>query len=307
MLLQEKMQQTEFSAAEKSLIAFLLEHPRAIKTETIKEISAKTFVHPSTFIRVAKKLGFSGWLELKAAFLEEQQYMNSHFENVDANLPFQRQDGILTIAKKLANLEQTTITDTLSLLHHNSLQQAKQLLLQAKQIKIFASNANTLISQDFVLKMRRIHKNVIVCDTVGEHAYEAANSDGETCALLISYTGENQVISEVAHILVKKNVPFIGITSIGDNTLAALASCVLRITTRERLYSKIGNFTINTSICYLLNVLYGAVFSEHYQENLESLIKIGTAYDNRPSSSSIMAEPLVEQDSLLQSDALFPN
>ncbi len=60
----------------------------------------------------------------------------------------------MTIAKKLAKLEQTTIEDTLSLIHHDELQKAKQSLLNASHIKIFASNANTLISQDFVLKMQ---------------------------------------------------------------------------------------------------------------------------------------------------------
>lgn len=306
MLLQEKMRLDYFSSAEKSLLTYILENPSIIEVETIKEIAQKTFVHPSTFIRVAKKLGFSGWVELKTAFLEEQHYINSHFESVDANLPFDSNDGIMTIAKKLANLEQTTIADTLSLMHHDSLQRAKQLLLNAHEVKIFASSANALISQDFVLKMRRIKKNTYVCDTVAEHAYEASNSDSDTCAILISYTGENTMITQTAEILAQKKVPFISITSIGENTLAKLATCALQITTRERLYSKIASFTINTSICYLLDVLYAAVFSEHYQKNLKQLIQIGNAYDNRSISSAIMAEPIYHEE-LNYNDALFPN
>ncbi|MBO0452230.1 MULTISPECIES: MurR/RpiR family transcriptional regulator [Enterococcus] len=290
MLLSEKMKQTAFSSAESSLVAFILDKGTAIEPMTIKEIAEANFVHPSTLIRVAKKLGYKGWLELRTEFLAEQTYLQTYFEDVDANFPFQSNDGLMTIANKMASLERSTIEDTLSLLNHDDLQKAKQLLLNAKQIKIFGSNANLLISQDFALKMRRIRKNVVTSQTMGEDAYEAFNSHEDTCAILISYTGENGFIMQLAKILQKQNIPIIALTSIGENSLASVSQAVLRMTTRERLYSKIGNFTINSSICYLLDVLYSCVFAEDYQKNLNHLIAISELVDKRKTSSAIMAE-----------------
>lgn len=290
MLLSEKMKQTNFSNAESALVEFILAKGTAIEPMTIKEIAEANFVHPSTLIRVAKKLGYKGWLELRNEFLDEQTYLQTYFEDVDANFPFQSNDGLMTIANKMASLERTTIDDTLSLLNHDDLQKAKQLLLNAKQIKIFGSNANLLISQDFALKMRRIQKNVVTSQTMGEDAYEAFNSQEDTCAILISYTGENGFIMQIAKILQQQNIPIIALTSIGENTLASVSQAVLRITTRERLYSKIGNFTINSSICYLLDVLYSCVFAEDYQKNLNHLITISELVDKRKTSSAIMAE-----------------
>ena len=290
MLLSEKMKQTDFSNAETALVTYILEKGTAIEAMTIKEIAEANFVHPSTLIRVAKKLGYKGWLELRTEFLAEQTYLQTYFEDVDANFPFQTNDGIMTIANKIASLERTTIDDTLSLLNHDNLQKAKQLLLNAKQIKIFGSNANLLISQDFALKMRRIKKNVVTSQTLGEDTYEAYNSQADTCAILISYTGENNFILQLARILRKQNIPVIALTSIGENTLASYSQAVLRITTRERLYSKFANFTINSSICYLLDVLYSCVFAENYQKNLNHLIEIGELADKRKTSSEIMAE-----------------
>lgn len=43
----------------------------------------------------------------------------------------------MTIANKMASLEQMTIQDTLSLIHHDQLQKAKQLMLQAKKNRDF--------------------------------------------------------------------------------------------------------------------------------------------------------------------------
>ena len=229
MLLSEKMKQTDFSNAETALVNFILEQGTAIEPLTIKEIAEANYVHPSTLIRVAKKLGYKGWLELRTEFLAEQTYLQTYFDDVDANFPFQHSDGLMTIANKIASLERTTIDDTLSLLDHDDLQKAKQLLLNARQIKIFGSNANLLISQDFALKMRRIKKNVVAAQTMGEDAYEAFNSQDETCAILISYTGENNYILQIAKILQKQNIPIIALTSIGDNTLASCSQAVLRM------------------------------------------------------------------------------
>lgn len=272
------------------MVEYILAKGTAIEPLTIKEIAEANYVHPSTLIRVAKKLGYKGWLELREEFLAEQTYLQTYFEDVDANFPFQTNDGLMTIANKIASLERTTIDDTLSLLNHDELQKAKQLLLNAKQIKIFGSNANLLISQDFALKMRRIQKNVVMSQTMGEDAYEAFNSQEDTCAILISYTGENGFIMQIAKILQKQNIPIIALTSIGENTLASFSQAVLRMTTRERLYSKIGNFTINSSICYLLDVLYSCVFAEDYQKNLNHLIEVSELVDKRKTSSAIMAE-----------------
>ena len=82
------------------------------------------------------------------------------------------------------------------------------------------------------------------------------------CGILISYTGENNVILRTAEILKQNHVPILALTSIGDSTLSSMSTAALRLTTRERLYSKIGNFTINTSICYLLDVLYSCVLQK---------------------------------------------
>ena len=291
MLLQEKIKQTSFSPSETVVIEFIQTHEHQLNELTIQQIAKTCYVHPSTLIRIAKKLGFSGWVTFKEALVTETEYLEGNFQEVDANLPFLENEGIMTIANKIAALERMTIEDTLSLLHHDELQKAKQLLLRAKKIVLFSSNSNTLISQDFMLKMKRIKHDVTIVTTFGETYYEAYNCTPDTCAILISYTGENKTILRTAAILQEIHVPILALTSIGDSTLSSLSTAVLRMTTRERLYSKISNFTINTSICYLLDVLYGCVFAEDYQRNLDHLIKIGQKVDNRPISSSIMEEP----------------
>ncbi|PEC60667.1 MurR/RpiR family transcriptional regulator [Bacillus wiedmannii] len=288
MLLIEKMKEDIFSSSESEIIVYLFKQRENIKDKTTKQISKETYTHPSTLIRIAKKLGYSGWVELKNSFLGEIEYLNSHFSSIDANYPFDDQDSIMTVANKMALLNQTTISDTLSLLNHDDLQRATNMLDEAAHIKVFSMYHNLLICHDFKSKMNRIGKHVSLC-TVDPH-FEAVNSNTETCAIVISYSGESEDIVGLLPFLKRKKVPVIALTSIGENTLTKYADCILRITTREKLYSKIGSFSSNESICFLLDLLYACVFSEDYKNNLEYKIRISKYFDHRKSSNKVMQE-----------------
>lgn len=288
MLLIEKMKEDIFSSSESEIIVYLFKQRENIKDKTTKQISIETYTHPSTLIRIAKKLGYSGWVELKNSFLGEIEYLNSHFSSIDANYPFDDQDSIMTVANKMALLNQTTISDTLSLLNHDDLQRATNMLDEAAHIKVFSMYHNLLICHDFKSKMNRIGKHVSLC-TVDPH-FEAVNSNTETCAIVISYSGESEAIVGLLPFLKRKKVPVIALTSIGENTLTKYADCILRITTREKLYSKIGSFSSNESICFLLDLLYACVFSEDYKNNLEYKIRISKYFDHRKSSNKVMQE-----------------
>lgn len=69
MLLTEKMKEDIFSPSERDIIEYLFKQRENIKDKTTKQISEETYTHPSTLIRIAKKLGYSGWVELKIVFL----------------------------------------------------------------------------------------------------------------------------------------------------------------------------------------------------------------------------------------------
>lgn len=290
MLLSEKMKQVKLSPAEKNIIQFMQEHPFDLDQYAISQLANQLYVHPSTFIRLAKKLEFDGWLSLRQAFKEEKQYLNARFQQINPNLPFSANDNEMLIASNIAHLESTTIMDSFELLTAKNLKEAKKILKNCKQIKIFGSSGNLMVAKDFMLKMQRLNCPVEMSDVIGESLYQAYNTDENTCAILISYTGENEIILSLAKMLKKRHTPIIVLTSIGENQLSQYSDCTLHLTTRERLYSKIASYTINTSISYLLDVLYSLYFSLNYQENFEHIIEMGKMIDIRHSSSSIMQE-----------------
>lgn len=288
MLLIESLKNGQFSNAERTIIDYMLEHKEGISNNTIKELANKTFTHPSVFIRLAQKNDFKGWVDFRKAFLEELQYLNSQISTVDVNLPFNEHDNFLRIASKLGNLNKNTIEDTLQLLDYSQLQKAVKIINESREVKIFAMTNNLELCHDFDSKMKRIQKNVTLCTV--DSRYEAANSDSNTCAIIISYSGETDTIIELVPLLQQRGTKIIAITGLGSNSVSKKAHSILRISTREKLISKIAPFSTNTSICFLLDVLYSSFFSLRYKENLEYKINISKSYDHRRGSSEYMDE-----------------
>lgn len=281
MLLREKLETTRFSSSERNVANYLLETGLDLEKQTINAIASACYTVPSTLVRVAQKLGFSGWKDLKSAYLQEERYLQQHFLNIDANRPFRADDSIMQVASKLETLKEEALRDTLDLLEYPALQQASDMLRKARQIHLFGISHNPLLAGKFAYDMRRIHKSVIGHTMPPDFLFDVRQAGPEDCVLVISYTGESVIINEVLKACQEKHIPTIALTSIGENETSRLADCVLRIATREKIYSKIGSFCTDTSVVYLLELLYACVFKVHYERNLQEKIRLSKATETR--------------------------
>ncbi|MDO4535229.1 MAG: MurR/RpiR family transcriptional regulator [Clostridium perfringens] len=284
MLITEKLEQYNFAASEQILIDYILEKKELIKDKTTKQIAKETFTSASTLVRIAQKIGFSGWNELKDSYLQELEYLNRHFSHIDANIPFSKDDSLVSIANKLAVLNTEAINDTLSLINHSDLKKAIEIIKNSSYINLFAVSNNLLISQEFKYNMAKINKRVEIPNQ-GDLDFTAYLMDKDSCALVISYSGETKDLIKIIKTLKKRNIKIVAITSIGDNSLSLQADCVLRICTREKLYSKIATFTTTNSIQYILDVLYSCIFSLEYNKNLNLRIETSKYVESGRSST----------------------
>jgi len=275
MLIRERLEIFDFSNSEQKIVTYILEKKAAITEMTTKEIAEATYTSPSTLVRIAHKMNFSGWSDLKEAFLKEEEYLQKHFSEINANLPFQGNDTIMSIASKIAVLEKESIDDTLSLITHDDLQKAIQIIRKSSYISLFAVSNNLLITKEFQHNMSRIKKRVDICSLQSEIIFKACLADTSSCAIIVSYSGETEILNQAIQTLRTNHIPIIAITNIGDNTTARLADCVLKISTREKLYSKIATFSTDSAIVYLLDVLYSCIFALDYDANLQ--LRISTS------------------------------
>lgn len=291
MLLQERLETQPFTTSEKQVVDYLLEQQRNIQNKTTAEIAADTFSSKSTLVRIAKKLNYSGWTALKSDFLNELDYLEKSVSCIDANYPFTKRDSLMTIANKITRLEIESIEDTLSLITHDDLRRVVDMIARSSEINIFAASNNLLVAQEFSHQMSRIKREVKIHSIQGEILFNAYLAKQDSCGLIITYSGETGSLNQVAKLLVEQNIPVITITSMGENTTARYADAILRLCTREKLYSKISTYSTDAAINYLLNVIYSCVFALDYDANVALKIASSKKIENdRFSDSEILRE-----------------
>lgn len=273
MLLVNKIESANLTSVEKSIADYIIKHRENLEELTTRAIAKATYTSSAAVVRLSYKLGFEGYNDLKKQYIKEQDYLNSHFENIDANIPFNQDSNMMSIANSIKEVMIESANDTISLINNDLLEQTMKIFDKSKHIYIFGFGAYVPIAKTFQMKMSRIKKHVIVQSFVGEENYQADMLNEDDCAIIISYSGENLDLINVASILKEKNSPIIVITSIGENTLSTYSSCLLHMSTREKLFSKIATYTAEYSVSLILDILYSCYFRLNYKENLDHKIK----------------------------------
>ncbi|GCF94845.1 N-acetylmannosamine kinase [Enterococcus florum] len=270
MLITEKLKEPKHSEMDQALSVFFLENSEQLEELSARMIAQQIYTAPSTVVRFCQRLGFKGFNDFKKAYLDEQNYLNAHFKDIDPNAPFSSRDRYVTIASKLSALYHETAVDTLSLLNHDILQQVTQMLHQSDTIYICSAGDSLEAGRTFKNRMIKIGKQVIVEERTDNMFYQACYATTKACFIVISYSGETERILRTAKKLAERRIPTIAITSYGENTLSDLISCVIYISTREKLIDNLGNFSAMLSISYILDTVYACMFNENYQTNREN-------------------------------------
>ena len=290
MLLQEKMKTTKFSPSEAVVVQFILEKQDQIEKYTTTLIAGETYTSHSVLVRISKKLGFNGFNELKKAFLDEVYYLRNHFSDFDANLPFLSTESIMNIASIITKLKQESLNDTLSLIHHDTLQKSIRMMQKAESIKVFAISNLTFQAEEFVFKLRHIGFKAETYSINNTLYQEAKMTTSKDCAICISYSGESGELISATEILKKNHVPIIAISSVGENSLTRLADVHLQMTPREKSYSKIAGFSSLEYISLLLDILYSCLFRTDYYKHYDFKVQLSQATEYRNIQNEVIQE-----------------
>lgn len=291
MLLTQRIEEMHLPSAEKTAAAYLLSQGSKLKGRSTRKIASDAYTTPATLVRLGQRLGYEGWTDFFEAFLEEREYLERHFQNVDANRPFSPGDSQTAVANKIAALYTESISDTMSLINYEVLEQAVKCMLRSRNILIMALSISLDCTWLFKRNMQRLQKNVLIETSNAEQLCTAMAATPDDCVIMVTYSGSPTKILEEAQILHNNHVPIILLTGLGENSVRPLADYVLDITTRERLYSKIGNFSTEVSVHLLLDILYSCYFAADYEQNWKTRLTVAKEMEKyRSSRNEIMRE-----------------
>lgn len=239
-----------FSEKEKRIADFILSEPEKVIHGTINQVAAEIGLADSTVFRFCKRLGYSGFLDMKIALASEQ---SNELNEIHEKIAKDDDEG--TVLEKIFQSNIQTLKDTLKVIDEENFSAAVEKILTSDKIEFFGFGGSNAVAMDAYHKF--IRTGLPVNYQVESHLQLMASSQlkkGDV-AILISHTGHTKEILEILEILKENGVYTIGITGFAEsplnrgvdlslNTLSeetdfrseALASRIAQLTILDALY-----------------------------------------------------------------------
>ncbi len=264
-------QAADLTPTELQLAQAVLRLGAQVQRYTIKELARATATSPASVQRLCKKLGLSGFKELKTELGREVGAEPVRPGKVDVNFPFAPGDSNQTIISNMSTLYATTITDTAKLLDPEELDRAARIIAQAEHVVIFTGSHNVYPAQMFEDRLLSAGKRATCPDSGERQTRLALQSGPQDAAMLITYSGLQPVYQRYIRHLKERGTPVILVGSRRARQRLAGLDAYLMVSERESLQNRITQFASHIAVQFVLDALFCSVFARDYKRNMDFL------------------------------------
>ncbi|HHK6405346.1 TPA: MurR/RpiR family transcriptional regulator, partial [Streptococcus pneumoniae] len=221
---------------------YILVRDSEIVYETSSEIVSKVKVGEGTLNRFCKKIGYSGFQELKLKMTKDILELESQKMSSD------------TFIDEIKNNYLSIVESTRKLIDGRQIELAIKLIREANQILIIGVGSSGNAAREFessLLRIGIISKTVI--DTHFQLMHTALLKDNDLI-IAFSLSGSTKEVEETLLNAKRKNVKIISITNYSSRNIAKLSDCVL-LTSKKESYLEGGSLMAKASQLFIIDVI----------------------------------------------------
>ena len=248
-----------FTPAECSIAAYLLAHGNVLDRLTIRQLAEETYSSNATVIRLCRRLGFSGFRQMRTALIRELEAARYVVGETDYTRPFSPEAPAETVANGIYSLYKNTMDEVQARLDMDVLEQIARTMMQARRVFLFGLGDVKLTLHSFMNKMVKIDQFPILATENGEEKTIAPYLTKQDCAVFVTYRAQHESFSECLKPLQKHRVPIIVLTANPDCDLVRASSLRVIVPDLER-EDKIATFYSQLTFEYLLNLIFALIY-----------------------------------------------
>ena len=275
-ILEELSQTSNFSNAELPVVEYILKQPEEVLCLTLKGLAQKTFSSEATIIRACKRIGLSGYYELKISLASELNSFLVKDGQVQVDAPISRDDRPQDIAKTLLKLSSHALTDTYQTMDYSKIKKAARMLFHSEGVSLYARGESLIVAEDFHTKLLRIGVRSSLDSMNGLQTIRCRGKFHNETAVVISHYADSRQVKYIVRELKQAGTPLILITGNPLSPVIDAPELVICINSNESRY-KIGTFASRISMQFITDCIYCTLFTMDYDKNMKSL----TDYANR--------------------------
>ena len=204
---------------------FSLQNANQLVVQSMRAFAAEAGVKPATLLRLAQRLGYNGWRELKSAFIDDLGLGNDTYVSKAEKLIAKGTQPALYEEVFLAHQANLAFTQAEN---QHAMQQAVRLLDEAKQVYICGFRASFPIAWSLFYVYRLFSRQVSLIDGLASNIEVFTREiNAEDCLLLTSFSPYSRESLDVLNAARQAGARIIAITDSPVSPLAQAADCTL--------------------------------------------------------------------------------
>ncbi|HGK0638449.1 TPA: MurR/RpiR family transcriptional regulator [Streptococcus pneumoniae] len=247
---------------------YILVRDSEIVYETSSEIVSKVKVGEGTLNRFCKKIGYSGFQELKLKMTKDILELESQKMSSDIFID------------EIKNNYLSIVESTRKLIDGRQIELAIKLIREANQILMIGVGSSGNAAREFessLLRIGIISKTVI--DTHFQLMHTALLKDNDLI-IAFSLSGSTKEVEETLLNAKRKNVKIISITNYSSRNIAKLSDCVL-LTSKKESYLEGGSLMAKASQLFIIDVICTRLSLINYEDTICKKEEIASLLSNK--------------------------
>ena len=227
-----RMMRPNLTLRERKILTYLLDNATSAAELKITKVADDFDVSESMIVKLAKRVGFSGFRELKAHLTD---YGASH-----AGAPYEEvtpSDDAAAIVRKLFRASMQALEETLAILDLEQFERAAELCFRAATRDIYGCGGSAAIARDAAHKFLRIGLRCGCYEDTHLMAMSAATLTPDDVVLAISHSGRSTAVLDAVRIAKSRGPAVIALTSYQSSPIARYADAALVSTARSSPYT----------------------------------------------------------------------
>ncbi|HET0878723.1 TPA: MurR/RpiR family transcriptional regulator, partial [Streptococcus pneumoniae] len=229
---------------------------------------SKVKVGEGTLNRFCKKIGYSGFQELKLKMTKDILELESQKMSSD------------TFIDEIKNNYLSIVESTRKLIDGRQIELAIKLIREANQILMIGVGSSGNAAREFessLLRIGIISKTVI--DTHFQLMHTALLKDNDLI-IAFSLSGSTKEVEETLLNAKRKNVKIISITNYSSRNIAKLSDCVL-LTSKKESYLEGGSLMAKASQLFIIDVICTRLSLINYEDTICKKEEIASLLSNK--------------------------
>lgn len=272
-LLKIQVLYNDMGKSEKKIADYILSDPGALLPLSITDLADRSKSSEATIVRFAKRLGLSGYQELKITLAQESgKAANTH--DIDIN------DSLSDIYDKVTSDIYRSLEMTKKSLDPNELTEAAQAVLSAGKVVIFGLGNSASVAADAGHKFFRAGIDAAAYSDNHMQAIAASHLKEGDVAIGISHSGSSRDIADALKIARDHNAKTIAITNKGKSPVARIADIRLFTASQETEYTILG---LNSRIAALaiIDTIYSYIVCHRKGDALFAIASVEDALKSK--------------------------